>query len=602
MERPTISPLTKSVYRNGFRTLLSLLLFTAVLLLMHSQALEYVGAAEEHANALDAYFGSGTVERTPVTYMDPAVPGYFDADKRVADTDWTYQTLPYGELEEIAGMDYVDSMDARVMTAGVSDAYCRLDDGVSFYNYTTRCVIRGTFAGLKEGDPARMFDGEAGMNKVILEDCALLAGVSPWEVEGRQITVFGQLQPVEGFMGVSTGLKRLTALYDASYIYDTAYMEQLRVGEQYVFVVRYEPAWGEAYYLADAMTTRAYEPIWHVDGHPDWNSDPAFAPLVQLMQIIDADARTFDMVYTEDMASIPKFAEGRMVIVSGRALTQSDSDGAARVCVISMKLATAYGLGVGDMLTFDLGNALFEQYKGLGAQALLPQRFSAAETAVDLEIVGVYTDLDNDYTQAQQPNWYYSVNTVFLPKSIIHETGAVLDGHFYAPSECSFKVRAEHIRAFQETTLPALERMGYTVLFDDHGWPEMERDFQQAKATMKLELGLYCAAVALVIVLGIYLHIPREKKNYAILRALGTPRKLAFRRLLTPFLLIFGVCALVSALVALFGKPLTFRPLAVLLGCVVLELALACAGALVMLWRMERKPLLVLLQGGKHGK
>lgn len=606
----------KSLYRNWGRTLLSFALFVSTFLLMTTQAAEYVNAVENYDASLAAYYGTGTVELIDIQYFTPSLPFYIKADGRVAGegshfpkqlrAEYRFQTLPAAQLEMIAAMDYVDSNDARVMTAGISQEYYRLDEGESYYNYLNRCVIEGTFTGLNEGDPAFTYSDEwktKGVNEIVLEDCILAAGTSPWDVAGKQIKVCcSPLRYDQGGIQTIGGPGRFIVTYNDSYIYDTAYMKQLREGERYAVVVRYEPMLEETYHLAGELTTPTYEPVWNVEGAADWRTAPEFSKPAELMEIMEADRHTFDMVYTENMALIPQFAGAKLVIEEGRALSKADSDAAAHVCVISHEMAEAYGLAVGDRLTFDLGNELFEQYKGLGAQAVLPQRLSNAWTSVELEIVGVYADLESNYIEVQKPNWYYSVNTVFLPKAILRETGARLDGHYYAPPEFSFRVNAGHIRAFTEETLPKIEHMGYTVRFDDHGWLELEQSFLQAKKTMTVELYLYCVAAAVVIALGIYLHISREKKNYAIMRALGTSRKRSFRNLLAPFLLSFGASALLSALAALLSAPVTAKRLLVIAVCALLELVIALAGALAMLWRIERRPLLLLLQEGKNGK
>ena len=145
------------------------------------------------------------------------------------------------------------------------------------------------------------------------------------------------------------------------------------------------------------------------------------------------------------MTVIRRFVDSFMSIVKGRALTPEDSESGRAVCVISRELSEEYGLDVGDSLPLKLGTVFFEQYKGLGAVAGTRERYSPAETDVELEIVGIYADTDPIRNQFDTRNWSYSINTVFVPTSLLPVSGETLESHEFTPSELSIVVSAGSI-------------------------------------------------------------------------------------------------------------------------------------------------------------
>lgn len=593
------SMMTKMMYRNRTRTILSVILLIAATLALCLQVGEYASAKYRFEKAIGNYYGVGTVESSPAKEVLPRVPTYIKEDKRIWDTGISYQTLDSEQLDAISEMPYISQTDRRIMTAGVSEEFIRLDDRPPYYNYSARCIVEGTFSGFEEGDLKRQESVELGSNKIHLENCSLVAGICQRDIEDESITIYAL--PIKSAPGStdSIGGKRKYALYDETYMYDTKYVRDMNIGERYVFVLRYEPMDDEEYYIADYLTTTEYDAIWHVEGKPDWRSSAEFSKLQELADIINSDLHTFDMVYTEDMSTIFRFAEEKMAIAEGRSLTPADSEADAQVCVISNEVAEAYSLKVGDKLTFNLGTETFEQYKNLGAQAVLPQRFSISDTQVTLEIVGIYTDTDGSVAQAREPNWCYSVNTVFVPASLLSKADINMENHKYAPPEFSVKVDAKDISKFADEVLPQLKEQGYTVHFYDRGWISIEESFYHAQTLSIIKIAIFSVVAMLIIVLDVYLFIGREKKNYAIMRALGTTVSDSSRALLKPLTVISVVSVIIGAGVAAIFK--SSGILALLISAAA-ELVFAIIIAEIMLHRLGKKAPLRLLQGDKNGK
>lgn len=78
------------------------------------------------------------------------------------------------------------------------------------------------------------------------------------------------------------------------------------------------------------------------------------------------------------------------------------------------------------------------------------------------------------------------------------------------------------IPAFLEETGPMIEAMGLRLIFDDGGWLAVADAFVQTRKLLLIKIAALSVAVAASIGFAVYLHINRMKKEYAIMRALGT--------------------------------------------------------------------------------
>ncbi|NLA88057.1 MAG: ABC transporter permease, partial [Clostridiales bacterium] len=423
----------------------------------------------------------------------------------------------------------------------------RLDDGTYFYNFSARCIIEGTLTKVQYGDPEAIGSVDLGFNRLILNDCTLLAGNPAWAIENETLTVYADplTYAEDDWCNIGGVSQRLDLMHTHDYIYDTEYVKDMTLGSRYAFVLRFNPlvqtSYDERYkfsfYLSDHLSDYWCDAVWPIAGQPDNYLDTeAFSALRELVRITNADAHTFDMVYTEDMSSILRFAEGSMSILDGRALKKEDS---GSVCVVSREVTEAHNLNTGDSVTLTLGANLFEQYKGLGALAVTPERYKPAEKTVTLEIAGIYSDIDGLSQQSKKPNWSYSVNTIFVTKSLLPVDKNQLSGHVFSPSEFSYKVEsAWDIPTFLEQSAPQFEEMGLRLIFSDGGWPDIARGFEEARRLSLIKITVLSAAIAAATWFVVYLFISRKKKEYAVMRALGTTKKTAARALILPLMTV----------------------------------------------------------------
>jgi ABC-type antimicrobial peptide transport system permease subunit len=543
----------KTLLRSPLKTLLTFLLLASVTFALFSRVAEYSITSREINKAAKEYCGVGSVEITAASESYPGSPFYIYADPRILPdshneeskyyfNNYRYQPLSRAQIDSILELPYISSSSVRYMTAGVSDKYYRLDEGREYYNYTARYVVEGTLSEIKCNV---LYAGKSN-NELTLSDCTLLAG-DPTYMPQSNILTFHAYSKNEGSFGSGS---RIVIMYDDNYIYDTDYLKDLIIGDRYVFIGRFEPIGDPIrFFLSDHLTNPWCEAIQSIEGQPaNYLENQQFSALRELTELTNSDVHTFDVVYTDDISAIMRFAEGSMAITNGRGLTKEDSMTESSVCVISADFASQNKLNLGDKITLKLGTELFEQYKGLGAVAATHERYSPPSKTVELEIVGIYMDTDGKRSQLQKPHWSYSVNTIFVPKSLLPFDERELDNQVFSPGEFSFSVgNAWDIPSFVEQVAPKFEEMGLKLIFYDDGWLDIVEQFETSKTLSTIAfLALFGAMVAAIGFI-VFLFIGRKKKEYAIMRALGTSRKESAKALILPLMALTIISVLISS-------------------------------------------------------
>jgi len=364
--------------------------------------------------------------------------------------------------------------------------------------------------------------------------------------------------------------------------------------------------------IGDQDTIGYVNSFHELDGLPENYLETAeFSRVKEIVDITDKDAHTFDIVYTSNMAAIPRFNEGAMTIREGRSFTQAPED--ENACVVSWYFLETYGLNVGDKLTVDLGDRLFEQHAGLGAITYIPERQWDIADTVELEIVGVYFDTDPQHVRNAQHYRGYSPNTIFVPLSLLPVE--VPENHKIMPGEFSIVIEnPREIDAFLAAAEPLAEELGIELRFSDGGWAAAKEHIDTSRFTALLTAVLYILAAALALLLAAYLYIGRNKKAYAIMRALGVPRRKTGSALALPLGILSSFAILTGGIVGLVYTSGALKtaleslsetgyaantslPLGVVILCLLSALGLTSLFALLFLRKMGKTPPLVLLQG-----
>ncbi|MDR2605654.1 MAG: hypothetical protein LBC38_00025, partial [Oscillospiraceae bacterium] len=586
----------KTLFRTPLKTLVTFALLLAVTFMFVYNLTEYTLTKREFDRAVSTYRGVFSVENGAPEYstfplisrseVNEEVSGYFllsDPENKANYDDYFpyerfhQQDLPQTDIDAILELPYVTGSTMRYMTAGVSDAY-RTFNRPNYYDPALRIVFEATLVGKNADQHLGKGWSYEDYLDLYIEDIKLLAGNPDWldmsenESPDADIRVRLYMNSQKWVEENNYNGKLRTASPHTSVrpvglmiknLFEPKSHRELKIGQRYIFAARYDPFmeiedeerqiyYPPNYFIGDETLYDWWPYFYPMDGLPEnYLELDEFAPLRELIQITDDDLHTYDVVYTDDLSATRRIQENRAVIVEGRAITPEDAGSA--VCVVSECAMTENGWKLGDKIKLKLGNRLFEQFMPVGAVASLRGRYASEWTEEqEFEIIGSYTDT---WWGTRQEAWFiskmrtddlwwaYSESTVFVPTSFLPVSGEKLAAHEFKPSEISFVVGdARNIQAFMDECIPTLEAMGFTVYFSDGGWLSIEKQIALSETLALAKLAAFGAATMLALGLVVYLFVVRKRKDYAIMRALGTSKHKSNRTLYVPLLLL-GLCA-----------------------------------------------------------
>ena len=614
--RPSLS--LKTLFRTPFKALLTVLLLAVASFALFSRVSEYAITTREMERATSYYTGIG--------YLDTGVPytagqnesSYFYS--RFFDPVISPFEITEEQIKTIKSLPQVTATDTRYMTTGISDSYNRLDlSNDSSYNYTTRFIMEGTFDNYTEVHD--QFSGPYLNLQLEFSNCKLIAGdrsFMPHDGINSFILVFAE----EGLSVTASGSAGLGASRGHYSIHDNpfgqSFVNTLTKGSRYLLVGRWDPRRPGRLYLGDIDTMDYCPSVWELDGTTDnYLETEEFSSVRQLIEITNSDIRAYDMVYTSDMSSIPRFADNKMTIRLGRALTEDDLG--SNVCVVNQWFLMQNKLEIGDKITIGLCGKLLEQNLGFGAVACIPERYSPPIETVELEIVGAYIDMDLVSDQSNYIHMSYTTSTIFVPSSLLPIEPP--EDHEIKSGEFSFMVSGGHnIDEFLSKAELLEEELGLTIRFKDGGWSEVSKNIRSSSSLSLINTMMSVFAAAISLLLAVYLFIGRGKREYAIMRALGAPHPIARRTLLVRLVVLAGVGIPAGAVIGLISTsqsvtsaladlaaavtadyvPDTSLPYAVIAACVLGEIAFLALSSGLMLRMLGRIRPLELLQGSDN--
>lgn len=572
----------KMLLRAPIKTILTFLLLAAASFAVFSKVTDFSITTREITHAESFCMGVAALDNTtPEIFVQGSGSGLV-SDYTVYEVEgkpWPTEE----QIEEFSSLPGVTLADTRYMTAGLVDGYKRLrEEG---YN-TGRFVIEGTYVGCD------YTPNTTGVMELTFDDIRVLAS------DDDKLNLE---RPVEA-IGVDD-----QTFYDNPY--PVQYFEKLEIGSRCLITGDYSDLNNNRLHMG--MGTDAFQVI---DGLGENYLDmKKFAYQKGLVEVINQNRYTYDIVYTSDMRSIPRFNEHNMVISMGRPLVAEDTN----VCVVNQLFLDTYGLSVGDKIHVELGDRLFHQGPMMGARARDTENKSNFVSTAELEIIGAYQNMDDHLTRSSERNWSYTSNAIFVPSSLLPVE--VPADHEVSVGEFSVLIEDAHdIEQFQEAAEPLAAEMGIPMRFSDGGWLSIKDSFEAGRYTASLTAILTIVGTALALLLAVYLYIGRNKKTYAIMRTLGVPRKKARNSLVLPLCIlsimsipIGGISGLFytskTAKEALAGMaasapvgyvPNTEIPFYVISFCLVCELAFTLCITLFFLRKMKRIPPLELLQEG----
>ncbi len=348
-ERPKAAPPMglwfKTLLRSPVKTALTVLLLTAAAFLLLDNLSSYAMQTEAVREAEEKVEGVLTVERSRVIrpvdgansqflFTDPTCPGqsYWES---VSYETKHHEALSEEDLSALEALPYIDSVDRRYMTAGVSEEYTRHDGPQANYGYMDRLVIEATvksYEDFPDQRPSFTRHPDDGNRIFYLKDVELLAGDTTILEQVTQLLndrlclfVFAMS---EKLIGSDPNIDMNDGGGDSvnSWDYDISreMMLSIQKDHRYVFVVRAPRNISEAnpnlgFFLGDDSRMGWWPYFTDVTDLPEnYLETEDFAPLRELIQVTNDDLHTFDVVYTDDMASIRRVARNQLTLEQGR--------------------------------------------------------------------------------------------------------------------------------------------------------------------------------------------------------------------------------------------------------------------------------------------
>ena len=188
----------------------------------------------------------------------------------------------------------------------------------------------------------------------------------------------------------------------------------------------------------------------------------------------------------------------------------------------------------------------------------------------------------------------------------------------YFPAEFSFTVRAWDITPFLEETAPKIEAMGLSLTFNDGGWIDIETAFKETDKLAVVRIGILAAAMVIADGFAVYLFMSQPKKDYGIMRALGTTKNYFKGNCAVPYMSFCSLnCIRYYCVGFIYTKHTLYQnceinfladtsasaviPGWTIAACALGELILILIVTGIMIHNMGKQPPLLLLQG-KGGK
>lgn len=576
----------KTLLRSPLKAMLTFLLLAAASFALFSRITDYAVTMREAANAESYYNGVAALDNTvpDMRVIEYTETGGFAVTNEVEDKVWPTDE----QLEEFISLPGITLVDSRHMTAGLVEDYERLidkDDPDSM----GRFILEGTYLGYEDISNSTM------IMELTFDDVTLLAG----EIE---------LDP-ERTVKINAIAEEPDTLGGEENPYLRAFFDKLEKGSRCLVVGEYYAAAGRG--LQMDHDNEAFRVL---DGlGADYLETEDFTYYKRLVETINHDLYTYDIVYTSDMRSIPRLNERSMVIAEGRPLTAEDTD----ACVVNELFLETYGLSIGDRIHIELGDRLFPQNGVKGAQTGKTGDISNFIDDAELEIVGTYRFVDDAKTRVSEYRWSYTPSTIFVPDKYLPVK--VPTDYKVSPGEFSvFIENAHHIEAFREAAEPLAAKMGVALRFSDSGWMSMKDSFETGSLMSLLTTVLYIAGAALALFLAVYLYIGRNRTTYAIMRTLGISGRKAGILIVIPLAALSSLAMPAGGIAGLFYTsktalkaishmaesapdgyvPDTTLPIKVVILCLFFEVAFTASATLIFLWKMKKSPPLELLQDG----
>jgi ABC-type lipoprotein release transport system permease subunit len=305
-----------------------------------------------------------------------------------------------------------------------------------------------------------------------------------------------------------------------------------------------DDTWVNAHYASLQIKPLNDGQLWYIplaNGASIDLSDPVLAPFQNEIDVLNENLHTLGIIATADMSAMPKMQEASRFyfLTEGRWLNHQDNLAGAKVIVLPESFANLRGFKLGDEIQF-IFRPLTDTYFGLirdGVDSLNWRNYPTYQDA--FKIVGIYNSTNN---------WAFYA---YIPTSSLRPGFAAATQNQFRYEQYSFVLdSSRHEAEFLQTYKDPLQALGIRLTFLTNNGPAFWAAVDPIRRSLAADLLVFGLLLVVALILAVFLYAMARKRDYAILRALGVPKKQANGQLLLPLLLLGGLGIILGGLPA----------------------------------------------------
>jgi len=271
-------------------------------------------------------------------------------------------------------------------------------------------------------------------------------------------------------------------------------------------------------------------------------STPEMASIKNKIDILNENIHTLNIIATVDMSAMPMMQEVSRYyyLTEGRMLNHQDHLAGNKVIVVTKDFASMRGFRLGDEIQLTL-RPLKDTYYGYirdGIDSLLWRSYPTYQDT--FTIVGLYG-------RTTESNLY-----AYIPAGSLRPGyESSMHAQFTWENDYSFVLHSSRDETqFTQIFKSPLEALGIRLTFLKNNGPAYWSAVDPIRRSSATEVLIFGLLLVMALIMAVFLYLLQHKREYAIARALGVPRKLANRQAAYPLLLFGGFGILLGGIIS----------------------------------------------------
>lgn len=323
-------------------------------------------------------------------------------------------------------------------------------------------------------------------------------------------------------------------------------IDEMEIGQRYFIRAWEDPYQVEFLYTSQLQIIPLDDgQLWYQrlakNGQIDF-STPEMDSIKNKIDILNENLHTLNIIATADMSAMPNMQEASRYyyLTAGRFLNHQDDLAGNKMIVVTEDFAAMRGFSLGDdiQLTFRPLKDTYYGYIRDGVDSLLWRSYPTYQET--FTIVGLYAGTTESNVYA------------YIPTSSLRPGFASsMQSQFTWENDYSFVLNTSRDETrFTQTYKSSLETLGIRLTFLENNGPAYWAAVDPIRRSSAAEVLIFGLLLVAALIMAIFLYLLQHKREYAIVRALGVPRKQANRQAVFPLLLFGGFGILLGGIIS----------------------------------------------------